>query len=140
MIGRRQGNLKYYSLNNDFLIYNELKSIFLKTRGAVAVIKDALSGESDIDFVFIYGSFAIGSEKETSDVDVMVIGNILLENLLKILREPETTLARDVNPSLCEPGEVKKRYSEDDPFITDVINSMKIILIGKEDELRRTLQ
>jgi len=33
----RQGNLKYFQLNKNFPIFDELKSIFLKTRGAVSV-------------------------------------------------------------------------------------------------------
>lgn len=137
LCSRKEGNLKYFGLNKEFLIYGELKLIFLKTRGAIGVFKDILSKEKDIDYAFIYGSFASGTESKKSDIDLMVIGQIPLENLLKLMREPEDLLSRVINPSLYDLSEIKKRVKEKDPFITRVINDPKIMLIGNEDELRR---
>jgi predicted nucleotidyltransferase len=137
---RKQGNLKYYGLNKDFIIYQELKAIFLKTRGAVAVIKKAFSEEIDIDFAFIYGSLAYETENEKSDIDLMVIGKTPLETLLKLIREPEKQLNRDINPSLFELEEIRKRLKEKDPFVTEVMDGPKIILRGSEDELQRAVE
>lgn len=134
---RKQGNLKYFSLNTDFLIYEELKSIFLKTSGAVGVLKPVLSKMKGIEFAFIYGSLASGTESADSDIDLMVIGKVPLERLLKSMRQPEGILSRDINTSLYEVSEIKKRLKKSDPFITEVLNSPKIMLIGNEDELRR---
>lgn len=137
LCSQKEGNLKYFGLNKEFLIYEELKSIFLKTRGAVGVIKDIFSKQKNIDYAFIYGSFASGEESEKSDIDLMVIGEIPLETLLKLMREPENLLSRVVNPSLYNLSEIKKRVKEKDPFIIQVTNDPKIMLIGNEDELRR---
>jgi predicted nucleotidyltransferase len=134
---RKQGNLKYFSLNTDFLIYEELKSIFLKTSGAVGVLKPVLSKMKGIEFAFIYGSLASGTESADSDIDLMVIGKVPLESLLKSTRQPEGILSRDINTSLYEVSEIKKRLKKSDPFITEVLNGPKIMLIGNEDELRR---
>lgn len=135
---RKQGNLKYFSLNKEFPIYKELKSIFVKTRGAVAVLKDALSKVRGIDFAFIYGSLASGTESAESDIDMMVMGKIALERLLKLIREPERILAREINPSLFDLAEVKRRVKARDPFIVEVLGGPKIMLIGDEDGLPRT--
>jgi predicted nucleotidyltransferase len=135
---RKQGNLKYFSLNREFLIYEELKSIFLKTRGAAAVLKDALSKMRGIDFAFIYGSLASGTENAESDIDMMVVGKIALERLLKSIRGPEGILGREINPSLFDPAEVKRRVKARDPFILEVLTGPKIMLIGDEDGLPRT--
>jgi DNA-binding transcriptional ArsR family regulator len=37
LISRKEGNLKYYSLNKGFLLYDELRSIIQKTRGAIGI-------------------------------------------------------------------------------------------------------
>ena len=136
LYSRKEGNLKYYGLDKEFLLYEELKSIFVKTRGAIPTLQKALSKERDIDFAFIYGSLPSGEETAKSDIDVMVVGKIPLEHLLKILREPERVLARDINPSLYDFSEIRKRLEENDPFITHVLNSRKILLVGGEGELR----
>lgn len=75
-----------------FLLYPELKSIFFKVRGAPGLLKQALSDVDEIAFAFIYGSFAAGTENEKSDIDLMVVGKMPLDKLLKRLREPEKAL------------------------------------------------
>jgi hypothetical protein len=42
------------------VLYDELRSIILKTRGAVGTLKETLAKEKNIDYAFIYGS--IGNE------------------------------------------------------------------------------
>lgn len=133
----KSGNLKYFHLNPGFLIYPELKSILSKVRGAPSLLKQALADADDIEFAFIYGSFAAGTENEKSDIDLMVVGKIPLETLLKKLREPEGTLGREISPSLFSRSEIKKRLKGRDPFIGQVMAEPKIMLIGAEDDLQR---
>jgi predicted nucleotidyltransferase len=140
LISRRQGNLKYYHLDKGFLLYEELRSIFMKTRGAVSLLKNALAGISHIDFALIYGSVAAGAESETSDIDLMVIGKTKLEQMVKQLRGPEETLGREINTTLYSLSEIKQRYKANDPFITNVLGGPIIMLIEEEVELRRTLE
>lgn len=136
----KSGNLKYFHVNSEFLIYPELKSIFFKVKGAPGLLKQVLSDRPDIEYAFIYGSFAAGTENDKSDIDLMVIGKIPLENLLKRLREPEKALGREINPSLFPISEMKQRLKDRDPFIDRVMAEPKIMLIGDENGLRRLAQ
>ena len=140
LISRKSGNLKYFHVNPEFLIYSELKSIFFKIRGAPALLKHVLSDDKNVEYALIYGSFAAGTENEKSDIDLMVVGEMPLENLLKRLREPERLLGRDINPSLFQISEMKQRIKDQDPFICRLIAEPKIMLIGNEDDLRRLAQ
>ena len=45
---RNEGNLKHFSLNKEFVIYEELKSIFMKTKGAVGILREAVSTKRHI--------------------------------------------------------------------------------------------
>ncbi|NIS81995.1 MAG: hypothetical protein GTO14_17710 [Anaerolineales bacterium] len=119
-------------------MYQELKSIIAKTKGAAPTLEKILSKQKDIDFAFLYGSVASGENTAKSDIDLMVIGKIPLEHLLTLLREPERILARDINPSLYDLSEIKKRLKENDPFITQVLKGSIILLVGDEGELRKT--
>jgi len=137
---RNKGNLKYFSLNKKFLIYEELKSIFIKTKGAVGILREAVSTKRHIDYAFIYGSFATGEERAESDIDVMVIGGISLEEVLALIRGPEEKLSREINVSLYDLQEMRKRVKDRDPFIMEVLEGSKIMLVGDEDELRRVIE
>lgn len=137
---RNEGNLKYFSLNKEFVIYEELKSIFMKTKGAVGILREAVSTKRHIDYAFIYGSFATGEERAESDIDVMVIGGISLEEVLALIRGPEEKLSREINVSLYDLQEMRKRVKDRDPFIMEVLEGSKIMLVGDEDELRRVIE
>jgi predicted nucleotidyltransferase len=89
-------------------------------------------------FTGMLSSFAMGTERAESDIDVMVIGGISLEEVLAILRGPEETLSREINVSLYDLQEIQRRVKDSDPFIMEVLGGSKIMLIGNEDELRRT--
>ena len=137
LISHRQGNLRYFQLNRQFVLYNELRSMYLKTRGVAAVLKETLMKIDNIEISFIYGSFAAGAESEKSDIDLMVIGKIPLENLLQHIREPEKILGREIQVSLYDLSEIITRLSQNDPFITEVMKNPKIVLTGNEDGLRK---
>lgn len=137
---RNEGNLKYFSLNKEFVIYEELKSIFMKTKGAVGILREAVSTKRDIDYAFIYGSFATGEERAESDIDLMVIGRISLEEVLALIRGPEEKLSREINVSLYDLQEIRKRVKDHDSFIMEVLEGSKIMLIGDENELRRIIE
>ena len=136
LISRKEGNLKYYSLNRRYLLYDELRSMIQKTRGVTGTLKETLSKAKDIDYAFIYGSIASGTETAKSDIDLMVIGEIPLESLLKLMKSPEKTLGREINPSLYGVKEYKRRMKKKDPFIVRVMNEPRIMLIGDDDGLR----
>jgi predicted nucleotidyltransferase len=137
LISHRQGNLRYFHLNRQFVLYNELRSMYLKTRGVAAVLKETLMRIDDIKISFIYGSFAAGAESEKSDIDLMIIGKLPLEDLLQRIREPEKILGREIQVSLYNLSEIITRLSQKDPFITEVLKNPKIVLTGNEDGLRK---
>ena len=137
---RNEGNLKYFSLNKGFVIYEELKSIFMKTKGAVGILREAVSTKRHIDYAFIYGSFATGEERAESDIDVMVIGGISLEEVFALIRGSEEKLSREINVSLYDLQEMRKRVKDRNPFIMEVLGGSKIMLVGDEDELRRVIE
>ena len=138
LTSRREGNLKYYALNKGYLLYDELKSIILKTRGAAGKLTETLTGVKGIDYAFLYGSVAAGTETASSDIDLMIVGEIPLESLLRLLKDPEKVLGRAVNPSLYSLKEYRSRMKKRDPFMVNIMEEPIIMLIGDEGELRRT--
>lgn len=137
LTSEKEGNLKYYSLNQGFVLYPELKSMIFKTAGVQGALQTALLPIKGIKFAFIYGSFATGEETPKSDVDLMVIGKVRMERVLETLRDPEEKLNREINLSLFGLSEFKEQLKKKDYFVGEVFRDPKIMLIGSEDELRK---
>lgn len=132
------GNRAYYRINEGCPIIPELRSIFVKTVGVADVLRRALEPDRDrILAAFIYGSFASGEISPDSDVDVMLIGDIAFGEVVTRFRDPQAELGREVNPSVFDPEEFKRRIASRDHFTTAVMQGPKIFLLGGDDELRR---
>ena len=132
---QRTGNLLFYSLNQGHPLFEELKSIVSKTIGVEASLKAALSSIENITAAFIFGSFASRSEKETSDIDVMIIGKPNMPLLHEKIRELEQRLKREINLTVYPRREYQAKKKTKSGFIVDLLKKPKIMLVGREDGL-----
>jgi DNA-binding transcriptional ArsR family regulator len=136
LISRRDGKRVYYKINQDCPIVEELQTIFVKTSGMADVIKSCLNTFGDkIEIAFVYGSVARMEELSSSDVDLMIIGDVGLADLVPDLRRAEKDLGRDVNPTIYSSEEFFRRRKEGDSFISTVLSDQKIFLKGNDSEL-----
>jgi len=132
LISEKQGNLKYYSVNENFFLYPELKAIIFKTTGVQGLLKEALERLKGIETAFIYGTYATGKESESSDVDIMIIGKPDLTELNEIISDLEEKLNREINYMCFDQEEFKERRKAGDAFINDVLSGEKIMLKGTQ--------
>jgi predicted nucleotidyltransferase len=132
LISEKQGNLKYYSVNENFFLYPELKAIIFKTTGVQGLLKEALERLKGIETAFIYGTYATGKESESSDVDIMVIGKPDLTELNEVLSDLEEKLNREINYMCFDQEEFKERRKAGDAFINGVLSGEKIMLKGSD--------
>jgi len=130
------GRQAFFKANPDCPVYQELKNIITKTFGVADILREALSSLADkIQAAFIFGSIVSGEFNQSSDVDVMVIGDISFADVVSTLSPVQETLSREINPSVYPLAEFKAKLSEEQHFIKSVLNSPKIFIIGDNNEL-----
>lgn len=129
------GNLVYYSLNLRHPLFDDLKNIISKTAGVEGSLRNILSSIEQIKVAFVYGSFASKRQKETSDIDLMIIGNPDISNLNEKIARLEKRLKREINTTIYSFEEYKVKKESQSGFIFDLLKNPKIMLIGKEDDL-----
>src|SRR5688572_2982817 len=138
---RREGRNVYYQPDPQCPILPELRGLLLKTAGLVDVLRDTLAPLADrIECAFVYGSIARGEERADSDIDLMVIGDVGLNNLAAELRPAREMLGREVNPRRYRPAEFAKRVAAKDHFLTRVLEQPKLFVIGSGDVLEQIAQ
>ena len=130
-------NQVLYQANSKHPIYPELHSLLAKTTGAFAMLAESLSSfAQNIEFAFVYGSFARGEETAASDIDLMVVGEITLDNLLQGLTPTEQRLSRPLNPTVYSRQELRRKIHTGNHFIKAVQLAPLVFLIGDESEFR----
>jgi len=130
------GNQVRYRANRDCPLFDELAGLFRKTHGARAVLADALAPLQDrIRFALIFGSVARGSEVATSDVDLLVVGDVGFAELVQALYPAQQMLQREINPVLYSATELSERLHRGEAFASRVLSDSRIFVIGGKDEL-----
>ena len=134
-----RGNRKYYRCRRDFPIFEELKSIILKTVALGNVLKDYLQKKKEkIELAFIYGSFAKGEENISSDIDLLLVGNITSKEASMLLSPAKNSLRREINFIVYDEKELLKK--KESHFLKQVLKEPKIFLVGNEGDIKRILK
>lgn len=131
----KRGVQKYYFANKSSPIFSEMKGLIFKTTGIQGAMKASLSRLKGVKTAFIYGSYAKGSEKEDSNINLMVIGQANITELNDMVMGLEEKLKREIDYLVFDEQEYRKRKDSKDPFIRELLKGKKIFLVGKEDEL-----
>lgn len=131
----RRTNATYYKANGEHFLFPELKLLILKTEAIGDRLRDALSTLGDIRVAFIYGSTAKGTEVTSSDIDLMVIGEVDLDTLDRTIDSIEEELGRTVKYTLFSVEEWQERVMQENSFVIDVLTHEKVFLIGNLNDL-----
>ena len=132
----RDGNRLYFSAIPEHPIYSELKGIVMKTVGTVAIFRERLQS-NELEIAFVFGSLARGEAKATSDIDLIVIGELKTRRLFALLGDASTQLGREINPHVYTRQEFVRRIRNKDHFLTQVLDTPKQFIKGDERELER---
>lgn len=131
---QRSGNRLYYRANKGHPLYSDIRNIVLKTSGMVDILREALDKEG-VKIAFVFGSVASNQEGATSDVDLMVIGDVGLRSLSGWLSGLSEQIGREINPHVMNRDEFRKRKQSHDHFITRMLESEKLFIKGSEHDL-----
>ena len=132
--GRKDSNRVYYTANRSNPLYPELRSLVLKTIGLVDILRAVLQDDG-IQMAFVFGSIAEGKETADSDVDLFIVGNLGLRTVSKLLSGSSRKIGREINPHVMIAKEFRNRIETGEHFISSVIESQKLFIIGSENDL-----
>lgn len=119
--------VRYYQLNKDFVLNEELKTLI--ARGQALYERDfvdKLLTTGKIKYLMLTGFFV---NRIDSPVDLLVVGRINKVKLVKIIKDFEKELGREVNFTHFEPNEFLYRRSLADVFIYELLEGPNLVVI-----------
>lgn len=98
LLERRKGRYRGLAINKSFPFYAELRSIALKSFAIKEPITQALLPYArQIEEAFIFGSVANGSDRASSDIDLILVGTPSMLDVSVDLAALEASLGRKIN-------------------------------------------
>lgn len=134
---RSAGWEKHYQANPESPVFEELRALVMKTVGLVGPLREALAPlDNSIQVAFVYGSQASGTDKASSDVDLMIISEDLTHaEAYAALAKAERVLARPINPTIVSLAEWQQRREDGNHFLENVSTHPRLFVLGLEDDL-----
>ncbi|MBB4842158.1 putative nucleotidyltransferase [Paucibacter oligotrophus] len=135
LLQQRVGNQVHYQANRACPVFDELAGLLRKTSGMSTVLADALAPFSGrIRSALVFGSVARGEETSTSDVDVLILGELGLAEVVEALHPLQDNLRREINPVVYRPADFLDKLASGNTWAKEVVTKPKLFLIGTADD------
>ena len=120
---------KYYRANNNFVLYDEIRALIAKAQ--VLYEKDfvrKLQAIGKIKLLVLTGMFV---NNTNSLVDLLIVGRFNKAKLLKLIKELEDGLGKEINFTVFDSREFKYRKDITDVFLYSILEGRKMVIIDK---------
>jgi len=135
LVREPRANRVYYSLSKNYPFYFDLLKMGSKLGGLGAGILKNRVKIGRIKYAMFSGRFARRMEKKPTDVDLLVVGTIVLPELAILIRDEEKRLGREINYTVMTEEEFSFRKKKRDPFILSVLLGSRVMLYGDEESM-----
>lgn len=130
-----RANRVYYYPDKNYPFYYDIIKIISKSRGVGAdIIKNRVK-LGKIKYAMLSGRFIRRIRKNQEEVDLLVVGNVVLPELALLIKKEEARLKSEINYTVMTEEEFAFRKKRQDPFITDIIHGSRVMLIGDEESM-----
>jgi hypothetical protein len=130
-----RANRVYYSLSKDYPFYFDLLKIGVKTIGLGKTILENRVKLGKIKFAMFSGKFARRTKESPEDVDLIIVGTVVLPELAVLVRNEEVRLGTEINYTAMTEEEFKFRKQRNDPFLAGILMGSRVMLIGDEEAM-----
>jgi len=130
-----RANRVYYFLNKNYSFYYDLLRIGSKSVGLGAEILKNKVKIGRIKYAMFSGRFLRKMKEAPDEVDLLIVGNIVLPELALLVREEEKRLNTEINYTVMTEEEFSFRRKKRDPFIISILAGSRVVLIGDEETM-----
>ncbi len=127
-----KGGKKYLLTNIDFILFHELKALFMKAQ--LMLEKNfitKLEGMHQVKILILTGIF-VGLED--SSTDMLVVGSANHKKISKIVKGFEKELNREIRYTIMTKQEYEYRKDITDHFLYDILEGKKIVIVDRLNE------
>lgn len=130
-----RGNRLYYFINESYDFYEDLLSLVGKTTGIGQSIRQNKAKLGKVKFAMLSGKFIRRKNRDPQDVDLLVVGDIVLPELSVIVQKEEQRRQTEINYTVMTENEFMFRKNRRDPFLLGILSKSRIMVIGDEEGL-----
>ena len=131
----RKGNRLYFALREEFVFYNEFRSLLHKEFGLGKAIIRNKNKLGDLKFALLTSIFVRKMRLPHDEVDLVVVGNVNLDVLNEVVKSQQEFVGREINYTVMSEEEFNLRRRRSDTFVSGLLKDTNVMLVGVEDNI-----
>jgi len=137
LLREKRLNKVFYSLNKNYLFYDEFLRIFTKNNLILQMIYKNLQKLGKIKYIAISTRFAKKIPIKDEEVYFLFVGTIVVPEIELMMKKAEEIYGSTINYTVMTEEEFIFRKKNNDPFIWRFLKQPKIMLVGDEENLMK---
>lgn len=130
-----RANRVYYSLSKNYPFYFDLLRIGSKNMGLGREVLKNRVKLGKIKYAMFSGKFLRRIKERADEVDLLLVGTVVLPELALLVREEEKRLTTEINYTVMTEEEFNFRKKKRDPFILSILSASRVMLLGDEETM-----
>jgi hypothetical protein len=131
----KRGNRLYYFLDPSYDFFEDLLSLVAKTTGLGDALRTNKKKLGKVKFAMLSGKFVRHLDRQSSDVDLLVVGDIVIPELSLLIQQEEKRRKTEINYTVMTEDEFIFRKKRRDPFLVAILSNSRVMIIGDEENL-----
>jgi hypothetical protein len=137
LLREKRLNKVFYTLNKNYLFYDEFLRIFTKNSPILKMVYDNLPKLGKIKYIAISTRFAKKIPIKDEEIYFLFVGIVVIPELEVLMKKAESLYGSPINYTVMTEEEFIFRKKNNDPFIWRFLKQPKIMLVGDEENLMK---
>ena len=129
MASARGQEKKYFRANPNFILFDEIKALIVKAQ--ILYEKDFVRKLNSIGKVKLLVLTGIFVNNPNTLIDILIVGKINKIKLIKLIRELEIELGKEINFTVFDNQEFKYRRDITDIFLYGILDGKNLVVIDE---------
>ena len=135
--GKKQIN-KYYQVNQNFVLYEDLRKLFLKSKLLIErTLAQKLNELGNVKLLILSGFFVDDNDAKT---DLLIVGQINKIKLKNLISKISSQVDNEIRYTSMNVKEFNFRNGMTDKFLFEVLEGKKIVIVDKTGKLQWNLK
>ena len=121
LTSENRANRKFYGFRKDYIYFDELSRMIAKTSGLGGGIIKERGKLGKLKYAVLSGGYVRRRPVGSSDVDLLIVGNIVVPQLAQLVKQAEEEVGREINYTVMTEDEFNFRKRRKDPFVVGIL-------------------
>lgn len=131
----RRLNKIFYTLNKNYIFFDEFQRIFTKTSPLTESIHKNISKIGKVKYIALSTKFAKRIAIRDDEIYLLLVGVVVVPEIAAIVSEIEKDFGRELNYTVMTEDEFAFRKKNNDPFIWRFLKQPIVMLVGHAEDL-----